>query len=106
MNPKLKTTLFCLHCEKETPHTIMYRGEYLQRINCNICGMEIHIDKEKIMKLYISNALNRLFTKPGRITEEMRRDLSTFLISLPLRIVSKPYRVAKEFFEIVKKNER
>lgn len=98
----IKTNLFCLHCEKETPHTITYAGDYVRKIRCNTCNTEIQIDKEKILKFYTSKVLKRLFTKPERLTEELRKDMSSLLVSLPFRIASKPYRVAKEIFEIIK----
>lgn len=98
----IKTNLFCLHCEKETPHVITYVGDYVRKISCNTCNTEIQIDKERILKFYTSKVLKRLFTKQERLTEELRKDLSSLLVSLPFRIVSKPYRMAKEIFEIIK----
>lgn len=98
----INTTLFCLHCEKETPHVITYTGDYVRKIRCNLCNTEIKIDKDKILKFYTSKALKRLLTKPERLTEELRKDLSSLLVSLPFRIASKPYRMAKEIFEIFK----
>ncbi|HIE43678.1 MAG TPA: bh protein [Candidatus Omnitrophica bacterium] len=98
----MRTNLFCLHCEKETPHEIAYAGNYLRKIKCTICHTEIKIDRDRILKFYTSEVLRRLFTKPERITEELRKDISSLLISLPFRIVSKPYRVAKEIFDIIK----
>ena len=77
-------------------------GDYVHKIKCNICNTEIQIDREKIIKFYTSKVLKRLLTKPERITEELREDMSSLLVSLPFRIASKPYRMAKEFFEIIK----
>jgi len=98
----VKTNLYCLHCEKETPHVITYVGDYVHKIECTICNTQIRIDKEKILKFYTSNIIKRLFTKPERLTDELRKDISSFLTSLPFRIVSKPYRMAKELLEIIK----
>lgn len=106
MKPEaIETNLFCLHCEKETPHVITYVGDYVHKIKCNICNTEIHIDKEKIIKFYTSKVFKRLLTKPERLTEELRKDMSSLLVSLPFRIASKPYRMAREFFEIIKKEK-
>ncbi|MDD5454917.1 MAG: bh protein [Candidatus Ratteibacteria bacterium] len=98
----IKTNLYCLHCEKETPHVITYVGGYVHKIECSLCSTELRIDKEKILKFYTSNIIKRLFTKPERLTDELRKDMSSLLTSLPFRIVSKPYRMAKEFFDIIK----
>ncbi len=103
MKPEvIETNLFCLHCEKETPHVIIYVGDYVHKIKCNLCSTEIQIDKDKIIKFYTSKVLKRLLTKQERLTEELRKDMSALLVSLPFRIASKPYRMAKEFFEIIK----
>jgi hypothetical protein len=98
----IKTNLYCLHCEKETPHLITYVSDYLHKIECSVCNTILRIDKEKILKFYTSNVLKRLFTKPERLTDELRKDMSALLTSLPFRIVSKPYRMAKELFDIIK----
>ena len=103
MSPEvIETNLFCLHCEKETPHVITYVGDYVRKIRCNICNTEIQIDKEKILKFYTSKVLKRLFTKQERLTEELRKDMSSLLVSLPFRIASKPYRMAKEILKIIR----
>ena len=99
---EIKTTLFCLHCAKETPHSISYSGQYLRRIRCKKCNIEVHMDKEKILQLYTSDVLERILTKPERLTEEVRRNISSFLLSLPFRIVSKPYRLAREVLDIMR----
>jgi len=102
LSEEIKTTLFCLHCAKETPHTIVYSGQYLRKIRCRKCNIEVQIDKEKILQLYTSDILERILSKPERLTEEVRKDISSFLLSMPFRIVSKPYRIAKEVLEIMK----
>ena len=38
-------------------------------------------------------------SKPKRMTKEMEADLNGFLRSLPYRVITKPYRVYKEFSE-------
>ena len=107
MISKVKAQLFCLHCNKETNHIITYKDKYLQDIKCNICGNEIRINREKLLETYTTDFIDRILTKPHRVTEEIKRDLSHFLISIPIRILTKPYRVAKEIGDILynKKNK-
>ncbi len=102
MSNKIETELFCLHCDKETLHTITYSGKYLHRIKCEKCGTEIALDRRRILETYTADTLDRILTKPHRLTEEMRKDLTSLITSLPLRIITKPIRLAKEFIDTVK----
>lgn len=112
MSIKLQGKLFCLHCRKETLHTLTYVGRYakgesyLKRIKCEECKTCLEIEWEKILELYAEHVLERIFTKPHRLTTEIRKGLTKFIKSLPVRIVTKPYRVAGEILEIVKKGTK
>ncbi len=106
MTTKLKTFLFCLHCNQETEHTIIYKGEYLEYIKCNICQNEIKISREKLVEIYTADFIDRVLTKPHRLTEEIKRDLSGFLKSIPIRILTKPYRLAKELGDILHQEKK
>jgi len=101
LTTKLKTLLFCLHCNKETEHTIVYKGDYLEFIKCNICKNEIKISREKLVEVYTADFIDRVLTKPHRLTKEIKGDLSQFLKSIPIRILTKPYRLAKELGDIL-----
>ena len=102
MTTQMKSDLFCLHCNKECEHTITYLGKHLQDIGCDECGIHIHIDKLKIMEHYAESVVERLLTKPHRINEEIKKGLSSFLKSLPIRVIKKPYEVTKEVLEVFK----
>ena len=108
MSVILKGKLFCLHCGKETPHTLTYAGHplsgesYLRKIKCEDCKTVIELDRIKILEFYGKQMVKRVLTKPGRLTKEIRADLTNFIRPLPIRIITKPYRTAKEILEIVK----
>ena len=104
MTAQMKTELFCLHCNRECLHTITYVGTYLKEVRCEECGTHIEIDRRKILETYTAEVIDRVLTKPHRITEEVRKDLSNFMHSLPIRILTKPLRVAKEIIEVVKQD--
>ena len=93
--------LFCLHCNKDTSHIIIYKDRYLEDIKCSICGNEIRINREKLLETYTADFIDRLLTKPHRLTEEIKNNLSQFLKSIPIRILTKPYRMAKEIGDIL-----
>lgn len=88
--------LYCENCNGETDHTITYRNGKICSIGCQVCGAEVHLDHQSMSHYYKEEVLNRLLTKPGRMTREMQADLNGFLRSMPKRVITKPYRVYKE----------
>ena len=46
----MKAMLYCLHCNEETEHTIIYEGDTIKRIKCEKCGTELEIDEESAKK--------------------------------------------------------
>lgn len=102
MSSEMKAILFCLHCNKETEHTINYIGNIISSIRCEKCGTEIEVKKETLIGTYTEDFINRIITKPHRMTKELESDLTSFLISLPIRIITKPYRLLGEVKEIAK----
>lgn len=103
MVESIETKLFCLHCQKEVPHQIHYFGIALRSIQCKKCGTEIKLDKKRILEVESLEFVERIFTKPRRLTEELRKDLTQFLSTIPIRIATKPYRLAKEIVTKIKK---
>ena len=99
----LKSLLYCLKCEKETPHRLEYVGGILKKITCETCSFSLSLPKDKLIKYYAEEVLHRILTKPEKISHELREDLNAFLKSLPTRILTKPFRVAKEIKEILEK---
>ena len=48
-------------------------------------------------EIYCKLMLSRITTKPSRLSQEIHKDLTTFLCSIPVRFMTKPARIAKEF---------
>ncbi len=110
--------LFCLECRRETVHRVLYRAGELYRIECSVCGRRVDIEpaydvepsepaagggrpgervsREDLQRHYADAFLHRVLSKPRRMTEEMRCDLTAFLLSLPLRVLTKPHRLLEE----------
>ena len=103
MTSKMKAELFCLHCNKDTSHEVSYAGTTLKSIKFMECGSEIEIRREKLIGNYAIDFIERILTKPYRMTEELEKDLTKFILSLPIRIITKPYRIVKEVSEVIKK---
>ena len=74
-------------------------------IKCAECGSEIEIRREKLIGNYAVDFIERILTKPYRMTRELEKDLTKFILSLPIRIITKPYRIAKEVGEMIKKEQ-
>ncbi len=95
----IEAYLFCMNCDDETEHKIEYREGQIHRITCTQCGMAVQINQEYVNAHYKEDFVNRVMSKPGRMTKEMQADLDGFLRSLPHRVISKPLRVYREFSE-------
>lgn len=100
---RINTELLCLHCDRETAHNIIYRGKYIYRIKCLECGTELAINSKKILETYTADAIERFLTGSRGINEEMRKDLTLFIAGLPVRIITKPVRMAREFLDVFRK---
>ena len=67
-------------------------------LNChNQISMNLDMREEFHQYVY-----ERLKSKTGRLSEEARKDLSTFLTTIPLRILSKPIRFGSEYTQLNK----
>jgi len=94
---KFQTELYCINCKEDTVHEITYVGENIEKIACKKCESELHINEELILSAYAGDVFQRIRTKPDRISEEIKQDLGKFLCSIPIRLITKPYRMVKEY---------
>ncbi|HET7657910.1 MAG TPA: bh protein [Bacillales bacterium] len=84
--------LFCIHCDEETEHKVTYLNNEIARIECEQCRHIIKLDVD-ILREFYKEVFEHVVTKPSRMTEEYKKDLSHFLFSMPVRVVTKPYRM-------------
>ena len=90
----MEAQLYCIHCNNTTPHVITYINEKMKSIECEECHNAIEF-KVDIMKELYKEVYDRIATKPSRITEEYKQDLDEFLGKIPIRVISKPYRLIR-----------
>lgn len=94
----MEADLFCIQCKDDVPHQVVYINDKISHVECEVChrssDMPINPKREFYKEVY-----KRIASKPSRITDEYREDLSHFLISLPKRVLSKPYRLMKDINE-------
>jgi transcription elongation factor Elf1 len=91
---KIESYLRCIHCNDETPHIITYINSEIRSVECENCHHIQEIEMN-IMKKFYKEIYNRVSTKPKRITQEYKEDLNHFLLSIPKRVISKPYRLIR-----------
>ncbi|MDI3257671.1 MAG: bh protein [Kyrpidia sp.] len=102
---RVSVELFCIQCNRETVHTVTYVHGRLHDIVCAVCGSETRVDKEAVT--HPSDGwLHRILTKPERMTREMKEELTGFLLRLPGRVASKPFRLSKEILDHLRQDRR
>lgn len=93
--------LFCIHCQEETPHIVGYVNQSLLSIECQVCHSKMDLDVDA-MEEFHHYILERFSSKPTRLTNEAKQNLNQFLKSLPMRIISKPFRFGAEYTTLTK----
>ncbi|MGI6112496.1 MAG: bh protein [Mahellales bacterium] len=93
---KIQVQLYCIECLQECEHIIIYWNDKLKAIKCCNCGRKLEIIHEKMLEYCVAHWVKRILTKPKRMTKELENDFKHFLLSLPIRIIKKPYKLAQE----------
>jgi hypothetical protein len=97
---RLKTSLMCPMCGRQTSHELHYVGTTLHEIRCLQCSTETWGHHHPISH-YLAEMRGRIISKPTRLLKEMSGHPER-VRSLATRAVSKPARVASEFIEILR----
>ena len=92
---KMEAGLYCVNCKEEVNHEITYINDDIKSIRCEQCNRTKEL-KMDLKKEFYKEIYERISTKPTRMTEEYRKDLSHLLLSLPVRAIRKPYRLLKD----------
>ncbi len=99
-----RIVLFCINCNKESPHTVNYIGSYLRSVSCNNCSRTIEIDRRHLRTVFAEDFINRILTKPHRMTEDMKKAVAILMPFFPKRLIREPIKVLKEIYEVLKKD--
>jgi len=99
-----KIVLFCINCNKESPHTVNYIGSYLRSVSCDSCSRTIEIDRRHLRTVFAEDFINRILTKPHRMTEDMKKAIAILMPFFPKRLIREPIKVLKEIYEVLKKD--
>jgi hypothetical protein len=90
------TDLYCLSCLQTTTHEVKYVAGLLHRVDCRACGEGWDIGHRWLWHHYLRHLPIRLISKPARLADEARRHPFSFALRLPSRLASKPVRMASE----------
>ena len=97
---KVRSTFVCPSCGEETTHELHYAGDTLHEIRCTNCNEEFYAHHHPV-EGFASELRVRVFSKPGRLIDEMRTRPSR-LIRFPARVLTKPVRMAREVIEVLR----
>ena len=98
-----KIVLFCINCNKESSHTVHYIGSYLRSVSCDNFSRTIKIDRRHLRTVFAEDFINRILTKPHRMTEDMKKAVAILIPFFPKRLIREPIKVLKEIYEVLKK---
>ncbi|GKW44804.1 bh protein [Planococcus sp. NCCP-2050] len=92
---KMEAGLYCTNCKEEVDHEVTYINSDMKTIKCLQCGRtkELKVD---LKKEFYKEIVERIATKPKRVTKESKEGLGHLLFSLPVRTIKKPYRILKD----------
>lgn len=99
-----KITLFCINCNEETPHTVQYIGSFLRSVSCDNCTKKIEIDRRHLRTVFAEDFIDRILSKPHRITVDMKKALATLTPFFPKRLIKEPLQVFREIYDVLKKD--
>jgi hypothetical protein len=99
-----KITLFCINCSEETPHTVQYIGSYLRSVTCDHCSKKIEIDRRHLRTVFAEDFIDRILSKPHRMTEDMKKAFATLMPFFPKRLIKEPLQVLREIYAILKRD--
>jgi DNA-directed RNA polymerase subunit RPC12/RpoP len=102
MTKKTKTILYCIECGEETTHTINYLGDHIRGVQCEKCNSKVELDRRELMTVFTEDFIDRVLTKPKRLTVELVKIIAPLIPFLPRRLVKEPRRVLKDIFRAVK----
>ncbi|WP_143008798.1 bh protein [Halanaerobium congolense] len=98
---KVETYLHCVQCDEETEHVVIYLDDEIKSIKCKKCDRVSGIDKKELFELYTVETVEHILKEPLKLNEGIKEDGSKFLFSFSKRLLTKPYRVIKEVFELL-----
>ncbi len=101
MLEKTDTTLTCTACDRDTVHRVVYLHKKVLKITCRECGKDFRFYSKHPIEHYMLSTAEQLFLEPSKLNREFHEEGASFLFSLPRRVITKPYRMMREFSEFL-----
>jgi len=98
-----KIVLFCINCNSETSHTVIYIGDYLKSIQCDKCSKKVEIDRRHLRTVFAEDFIDRVLSKPHRMSHDFKEAMAYLLPFFPKRLFREPKKVIKEIVDVLKK---
>ena len=99
---------YCLKCQEETEHILIYLDHYLKAGRCTSCGEEFN-NRENLLNIYLHDMLERILSKPFRVYQEVevspvpsKKQIAAYN-RLFKRALGKPSRELQNLSQILKK---
>ncbi|MBU8640516.1 MULTISPECIES: bh protein [Bacillus] len=105
---EMEANLHCTRCQEETLHSIVYVNDQMKSVECTECHQKISVQVD-IMKEFYKEVYEKIATKPKRVTQEYKANLNGFISRLPIRVLSKPYRLMRylnESYKVIKQYKK
>lgn len=96
----MEVGLYCNSCKEEFPHRVYYINGKIARVECQECSRTM-VFKVDVLKEFYKEVYKRVSTKSNRVSKEYKKDINRFLTGIPIRLMSKPYRLMKDFNEFM-----
>jgi hypothetical protein len=94
--------LRCTSCGLETEHTLRYAGRLLVSSECGNCGATWHHPEADLRHAYLHDLESRVWSKPRRWGNRLRRHPVETLVALPAAILSQPIKFAREVLTVLR----
>lgn len=65
-------------------------------MECENCDKTIEIDRRHLRTVFAEDFINRILTKPHRMTEDMKKAVAILVPFFPKRLIREPLKVLKE----------
>jgi len=91
---EIDASLYCSHCHDDTLHHVLYINGKLYCTECTNCQRKIVMNLSPMRELS-KEVYKRVISKPTKLTNEYKEDLSKFIEGMPKRVITKPFRLIK-----------
>jgi hypothetical protein len=102
MEGRESAELRCTSCGLETEHKLRYAGRLLVSTECSNCGATWHHEESDLRHAYVHDLESRIWTKPRRWVDRLRRHPVETLVALPVAVLIQPIKIIREIVTVLR----